>query len=611
VLIGVEEKLRVASSAETAGAPAHVMDYFVYQRAAVLAARLRAAIERCGFSAARPGGPPPPPPGRGRGRRRERERDADDPMLALRALAKRTTKELKASAPRYLKHGSPGLLAALTLAASADASAEQTRSAASNAARRLVLGSGRHEHADAFASEIVSTATLTFCTLSSAGQAIMTHAKPPDALVVDEAAAALEAETIVAFSRRPARCLLVGDPAQLPATMSSEVARRAGHDRSLMQRLVDAANAAAADATGTGAGAGTGEGRVVAASNHASSIAKASWYTLLDTQYRMHPDISAFPSARFYDGEVKDAASVSAAPRFLALATTEPRPRWIASSFAFVDVSSGAEDGGGGSSLGNHAEEELAAALAVLLPSCAGATRRDAETSDDDASSSSSAVISFYSEQVRRVKIELAKLHRGGQHPAAGVKTGAHSVDSFQGSEADVVVVSAVRRNDRGAVGFLDDRRRLNVALTRARRLCVFVGCAATLEKSAKDGKPCADLRALVENARARGALVSEREVRAWIAAARRERERPARKRKRSPPPPRSGFTTAGFTTATATATPPVVKPADRALEGWGNANPKSLAERLRSPGTSARDGNAVNWVEHFKSGGGGRRRLT
>ena len=130
--------------------------------------------------------------------------------------------------------------------------------------------------------------------------------------------------------------------------------------------------------------------------------------------------------------------------------------------------------------------------------------------------------------------------------------------------------------------------------------LRTIISNAATLEKSAKDGKPCADLRALVENARARGALVSEREVRAWIAAARERRGRvpapsapPTRKRKRSPTPPRS--------TVIATATPPVVKPADRTLEGWGNVNPKSLAERLKSPG---RDGNAVNWVEHFKTAG-------
>ena len=87
-------------------------------------------------------------------------------------------------------------------------------------------------------------------------------------------------------------------------------------------------------------------------------------------------------------------------------------------------------------------------------------------------------------------------------------------MDSFQGSEADVVVVSAVRCTPGADVGFLSDRRRLNVALTRAKRLCVFLGCARTLSGSKSE-----DLRALVADARRRELVVSEEEVRRWVTA--------------------------------------------------------------------------------------------
>jgi hypothetical protein len=137
-----------------------------------------------------------------------------------------------------------------------------------------------------------------------------------------------------------------------------------------------------------------------------------------------------------------------------------------------------------------------------------------------------SAIIAFYAEQVRRIRREyddraslasrvasndgardVGTVHR----TSLGERPGVHSVDSFQGSEADVVVLSAVRANDGGAVGFLSDKRRLNVALTRARQLCVVLGNASTLARSG------GDLGALVEEARGRGAMVGEGEVREWL----------------------------------------------------------------------------------------------
>ena len=106
---------------------------------------------------------------------------------------------------------------------------------------------------------------------------------------MDEAAQALECELVVALARKPKRCLLVGDPAQLPATMASETARRKGHDRSCMRRVLDVA---AEDEKNFDARRGA---RGNARDANVSPL--DSWYTLLDTQYCMHPAISELPVA--------------------------------------------------------------------------------------------------------------------------------------------------------------------------------------------------------------------------------------------------------------------------------------------------------------------------
>ena len=101
--------------------------------------------------------------------------------------------------------------------------------------------------------------------------------KPCDFLIIDEAAQAVEAECLIAFQLRPQRVLFVGDPNQLSAMAQSGVARRAGYERSTMQRL-----------------------------REDSSVT----CNLLRTQYRMNPEISSFPNSQFYENRIVDSDSV-------------------------------------------------------------------------------------------------------------------------------------------------------------------------------------------------------------------------------------------------------------------------------------------------------------
>jgi hypothetical protein len=598
----VTENTRIAQSSSPSA-----MDFFVYRRCGVLADTLAQSFAR-----------------------------GDDTWETRVKVITGVVAELENLAPAFLAaDGLYGKLKALRLALVAAADPSDYRYRDPNDSTRnqtqkqdsllkqvvvsLRAGSGRGANAELFATQAVVRAGFVFCTLSSAGQAVMSGAAFFDALVVDEAAQALECELVVAFARMPKTCLLVGDPCQLPATMASDVARRAGYDRSCMSRLLDVTKEEEKEKNLTmddGAVLVPGGATRRPPQNHAHSEQNpslTSWFTMLNTQYRMHPAIASFPNKQFYGGGVRNAGSVERAFVVSGSETCEKNEKkrtllakWLKAPFVFVDVpfrAGAGETRGGGvfsgkhgnaqsskignggnanaASIGNDVEAEIAAAIATALPralrgeaatkqknakhvsasdSFSGSSISDSESESESEFSHpvspktvTSVVITFYSEQVKRLRREfdtkdslVNKLIRGPTreatvsqkrkrtHPlenspksiwfAPKTETNqaathhyypppaVHTVDSFQGAEADVVVVSAVRCNGSGTVGFLADKRRLNVALTRAKRVLVFVGCLDTLEKS---GSP--DLVSLVADAKRRGLVATELDVRAWL----------------------------------------------------------------------------------------------
>jgi predicted DNA helicase len=222
------------------------------------------------------------------------------------------------------------------------------------------------------------------------------------------------------------RVVLAGDPCQLPPTVISPEAADRGLAVSLMERVM--------------ATLGPGVSR------------------LLTVQYRMHADVMGFSSAEFYGGELVAHESVVGhrlcdLPGVRAEPLTEAPVKFIDTAGAGYDEELDEET----DSRRNPQEAALAAkSVRQLL---------DAGVSPSDV-----AVIAPYSAQVRLLRDLLA---------GTGVEI--DSVDGFQGREKEAVVISLVRSNPEGEIGFLADVRRTNVALTRARRKLIVVGDSATL----------------------------------------------------------------------------------------------------------------------------------
>jgi len=267
--------------------------------------------------------------------------------------------------------------------------------------------------------ELLGSSDVIFSTLSTTGSMPMRRMGQVCALIVDEASACTEPEILVALNSEPKKLLLVGDPKQLPATVKSPDAVKYGLTQSLQERLM---------------------------------FKNKCEYTMLDTQYRMHPEISKWPLAKFYDDKVKDGPNVTdeAYTSNVALLTGEP--------YIWVQVS-GKEQKDEHMSTMNEAEGMAIIGLLLKLV-------EDHNLPIDWFTPDRIRIITFYKAQEDYLRFKLKQYN---------LNVTVSTVDASQGCEADMVIVSFVRGTS-GQMGFIKDKQRLNVAVTRAKYQLVCVG---------------------------------------------------------------------------------------------------------------------------------------
>jgi senataxin len=285
--------------------------------------------------------------------------------------------------------------------------------------------------------------------LSISGQQRLKNIKSVDTLIVDEAGQAVEAETLIPMRLDPEKVLLIGDIQQLPATVISQDAEKLKFGRSLMERLI-----------------------------HDCSQP----FEMLKIQYRMHPEISFWPSQKYYEGKLKNHESVCS-PHHTIQEMAGCLP--ILSPYSFINIESQETKGPLGRSFLNRAE---VTSTALIVNYLAQKHRINVEERV--------AIISFYSAQVSSIYETLR-----GKYPKIKVNT----VDGFQGGENDIVIISCVRANREKQIGFLKQSKRLNVALTRARFSLIILGNQPTLMRS--------DIAELVSDADRRGFLFEGKEM--------------------------------------------------------------------------------------------------
>lgn len=209
--------------------------------------------------------------------RSSRHSNSSDDRKKLLRLAKFLVKKLDSQLPSSDKHVGKAKADIIAQMESYGAGRVVSTRSISNSIRSVTDYLERIDTNDVL-KELLSTAHVIFGTLASAGSAAVRATEPINSLIVDEAGAATEPDLLIPVAfLKPKRIMAVGDPNQLPATVTSPIASRHGLDKSLHERLM---------------------------------FDEKHPYTMLDVQYRMKPEISRFPSLAFYKGQIANGPSV-------------------------------------------------------------------------------------------------------------------------------------------------------------------------------------------------------------------------------------------------------------------------------------------------------------
>ena len=279
---------------------------------------------------------------------------------------------------------------------------------------------------------LFSEARVIACTLVGSANRLLTGQKF-GTLFIDEAAQALEAACWIPI-RKADRVILAGDHCQLPPTVKAPEALRAGLGHTLMQTIVKN---------------------------------KPDTVSLLKLQYRMNDEIMRFSSEWFYGGMLQSAPEV----KYRSILDFDTPIEWINTEGLDCNEEFIGENYG----RINKSEAELSIEQLKGYITKIGRERFLDERIDVG-------MISPYKAQVQY----LRRLVRNDAFfkPYRQAIT-INTVDGFQGQERDVILISLVRANEEGQIGFLNDLRRMNVAITRARMKLIILGDASTLTRHA------------------------------------------------------------------------------------------------------------------------------